>query len=482
MSVYNITSRSLCSLFAIFLCAFCFAFRHEQISSPLYSGESLVKGWLITNLSESYVHRFFDSSPFSPCGQYLALTKFTQERVHDSADLATVVVVDLVSGKRHFVATTHGWGAQVGAHVQWGGDSDHVYFNDILSGPVKSIVGVKLNWRNGQRITYAGGFYQINQMGTHAAAPDIAQIRHTQLGYGVGGHHWPSMNASTQWTSNGLFITDLSTQRRELLVSYERFAALLGITSPIPMFGFHTKWSHDGSMVLFVLRTRTKDSSHSNVHIPFIASAGRRMLRCGKKSRQQHLFAVEFAHPEHVVHVVSWDSCGITSVDGNHPDWVPMSSLVSMNLRVQHDDIHMTMMMHSHMTGGSAGSPAKSVWDIVHFDVGRMMSDLKQRKLSVFDESEPFVNYNTRRVATYATTVYQHGSGHVSFMPGSQYALTDSYGKETEELSRMCSVSSLTDCALTTGVVPLRLIDTIAKKEIWLSKVMMSMMDVMAVT
>src|SRR6266496_5820755 len=79
--------------------------------------------WIATPGQGRTLHRFFDSSPFSPSGRYLGLTRLPHEdRLPRPGDVAEVVVVDLETGESSVVAETRGWDTQVGAHVQWGAD------------------------------------------------------------------------------------------------------------------------------------------------------------------------------------------------------------------------------------------------------------------------------------------------------------------------------------------------------------------------
>src|SRR5207249_6732990 len=79
-----------------------------------------VPTWCVTPDHGPIIHRFFDTSPFSPSGRYLGLTRLPYEdRLPAPGDVAELVVVDLQTGELRVAAETHGWDTQVGAHVQW---------------------------------------------------------------------------------------------------------------------------------------------------------------------------------------------------------------------------------------------------------------------------------------------------------------------------------------------------------------------------
>lgn len=72
------------------------------------------------------IHRFFDTSPVSPSGKYIALFRFpSEERSPRPGDWGEVFVQDLESGEVLFTARSCGWEMQLGANVQWGADDGH---------------------------------------------------------------------------------------------------------------------------------------------------------------------------------------------------------------------------------------------------------------------------------------------------------------------------------------------------------------------
>ena len=78
------------------------------------------------------IHRFFNTSPFSPSGRYMALLHFPQEkRLPKPGELAEVVLIDLNSGKETIIAETKGWETQMGANINWGSEDTELYFNDV---------------------------------------------------------------------------------------------------------------------------------------------------------------------------------------------------------------------------------------------------------------------------------------------------------------------------------------------------------------
>ena len=94
--------------------------------------------WIVTSGNVSSTIRFYDTSPFSPSGKYLALLRFPRDSEGKPIlgftllPAADVVLVNLWSGRESLVAKTHGWDSQTGAHVQWGASDDDLFYNDVV--------------------------------------------------------------------------------------------------------------------------------------------------------------------------------------------------------------------------------------------------------------------------------------------------------------------------------------------------------------
>lgn len=103
------------------------------VSSTAQNTESNIKHVKITKVSTGkIIHRFFDTSPLSPSGRYLALFRFPYEDHSPKAgDAGDVVLVDMKTGKERVVAQSRGWEMQLGAQVQWGKNDKELYFNDV---------------------------------------------------------------------------------------------------------------------------------------------------------------------------------------------------------------------------------------------------------------------------------------------------------------------------------------------------------------
>jgi Tol biopolymer transport system component len=79
-----------------------------------------------------FIHRYYDSSPFSPSGRYMAVTRLPfEDRLPQPGDVAQIVVIDLETGETRTVAETRGWDVQLGAQLQWGADDRTLLYSDV---------------------------------------------------------------------------------------------------------------------------------------------------------------------------------------------------------------------------------------------------------------------------------------------------------------------------------------------------------------
>ena len=100
---------------------------HE--SFPSYQDfDPMVPVWCVTPNRQGCIHRFFDTSPISPSGRYLAVFQLLfEDRRPQPGEMGNVCVVNLETGEDRVVAETCGWEPQMGANINWG-VSDHELF------------------------------------------------------------------------------------------------------------------------------------------------------------------------------------------------------------------------------------------------------------------------------------------------------------------------------------------------------------------
>lgn len=280
------------------------------------------------------IHRFYDTSPFSPSGRYIALTRFpVEDRLPTLGELAEVILVDLEQGEERVIAETAGWDLQVGAHVQWGTSDNELYYNDLELETWRPF-GVKINPFTGQRQRLAGGIFMVSPDGRYAISHCLRRSVLVQPGYGV---RVPS-NAVPRnehfSAEDGLYVTDTATGKRRLLISIydiakqglsasDRRAFRKGV-----FYGFQAKWNLQGSRILFVLAWLPPGQSflgRVSARLPWFRWKG-----FAKPPRQKRI-VVTLKPDGSDVHVAVpasvWSRMG-----GHHPNWCPDGETILMNL------------------------------------------------------------------------------------------------------------------------------------------------------
>lgn len=509
------------------------------------SEKSTIPVWVITESNVSAVHRFFDSSPISPSGRYIALLLIHGgESIRSTEqELAQIVVYNLQLGpsSKKVIASTTAWDSQTGSHIQWGATDEALFYNirmidsmtyaegcqtrrsnkefsSTLDIKCKGLRGVAHNIFSGIARMLDCPVYHVSPDGLFAVSPDLTKIRFTQLGYGI-----PSSTAKRNINApknDGVYLTNISTGKCRLLSSLHDLAVAGGLdVKGTPTYGFHTKISSDGKIIMIVVRTLhgepkklterihgsifTGGARSKHVFAEKLLSIVTSVFGYSQKSviRTQHLF-VMLRNGSNVRLILSWggsvvrmnngansgsNSTGGSSIrglfNGNHPNWVPKSHNISMNL-VQ---VHSWKGRNVEQRGiqKSLQLPMQQLlrFQVVTISVDSIMalnsSEHSRRNCGSNDYN--LVNMETS-MNPHIDIVYPWGSGHPSFHPGGRYLLMDAYPKELKGL-RSLSNSVLPETTmnntkkqgqgtgLALGSAPLRLVDTFTGRERWLLKV-----------
>ena len=279
----------------------------------------------VTPGNTGYIHRYYDSSPFSPSGRYLAVTRLPfEDRRPQPGDIAEIAVVDLVSGELRTVAETRGWDVQLGAQLQWGEDDRTLLFNDV---EVRDWMpyGVRLDLQSGESRRLGGTIYSVSPDRRWAASPCLRRMAVTQQGYGVvvPKQHIPENRGASE--DDGIWITDLHTGDSRLLVSLAQIVEQAGAALPVAhqrgdFFGFHVKWNPQGTRLMLALRW-----------LPRSLLPWKRKRRYGAK----HVITMN-ADGSQVRVAVSAERW---AKGGHHPNWCPDGEHVLMNLNTQGDGL-----------------------------------------------------------------------------------------------------------------------------------------------
>jgi len=258
-------------------------------------------------------HRFYDTSPVSPSGKYVALTEFDYDDHEPLAgDEASVVVRLVESGDEVYRTRTAAWDTQLGAQAQWGTSDAELLFNRMRREDWTPF-GVVVDLSTGEERRLFGPIYMASPDGLRSIAPDLRKIWHVQAGYGVIVPDEFRKVTRGAASDDGLYVTDLLTGEHQLAVSFsslvelfpEEFASLNMARGSF--YGFHAKWSPDGKKIMFIVR--------------WLDQLAR------KNHSKNWLFTMnaDFTDIQIALRPERWSG-------GHHPNWCPDSDQIVMNL------------------------------------------------------------------------------------------------------------------------------------------------------
>jgi hypothetical protein len=282
---------------------------------PRYTDfDPIVPTYCVTPDLTGVIHRFFDTSPISPSGRYLALTQFPfEDRLPKPGDVATVLLVNLQTGENKVIAETRGWDTQLGAQVQWGSNDANLYFND-LDPDTWTPHSVKFDPISGQSKKLDGTVYMVSPDGKQLASPCLLRTGLAQSGYGViiPPEKIPLNHGAS--FDDGIYITSTETGKKTLLVSNAEI-----FESAVPSFskekyaegdfyGFHIKWNPQGTRLMYVFRWCPHDKTKPLLNNVITLSSDGTDIRV--------------AVPD-----------SIWCKGGHHPNWHPNGEEITMNLK-----------------------------------------------------------------------------------------------------------------------------------------------------
>ena len=280
------------------------SFRKGQYAVPLTC---------ITPDDGFYLHTFYDVCPWSPSGNFLAVTKFPyQGRKPQWGDIAEVCVIDLKGQRIKTAYQTKAWGFQLGANVQWGNSDRFLYTNDIIN---EQAVCVRIDLEQGTVKAYAGAKYDIAPDEKSVISPNLLNMNIHQYGYAVpdGPSGAPVSFTKADMEREGLWKTDLAKNEIKLLVPMQRFfeaaedkEKYAGSTGYL----FHSKFNKQNTRILQVFRAQTNNTGR-NASLFSMDTDGGNLRQCLSADK--------------------WNRVARLGGSGNHPNWHPDGDHVIMN-------------------------------------------------------------------------------------------------------------------------------------------------------
>ena len=285
-----------------------FDFRKYTLGQPLAPVEC------VTPDDGFYLQTFFDVCPWSPSGRYLAVLKLPfQDRLPTWTDKADVCMIDLKDRTIQTVYTTSAFAMQTGAQVQWGRTDRYLYFNDKSPKAGGRAVAMRLDWQADKAEELAGPIYHIAPDESGIISFDLDLINHVQDGYGcvVEPRHKLKLGAGAA-KDQGLWHTDLRTNRRKLLVSLaEIFEALpdKDLYKGLALYLFHSKYNPQGTHIMQVVRARDPQSEEGKYKHGILTT-----------------FRADGSDKKVAISPQLWKK------GGHHPNWMPNGRELLMNV------------------------------------------------------------------------------------------------------------------------------------------------------
>lgn len=337
---------------------------------PRYTGfEPSVPVWCVTPNRGMVIHRFFDTSPFSPSGRYLALTRLPREdRYPRAGDVAEVILIDLETGEERTVAETIGWDTQLGAQVQWGADDTQLFFNDVDPKRWRPF-GVRLDPLSGEKRELQGTVYMISPDGKWSASCCLSRIGVTQAGYGVilPPERVPSNRGAP--VDDGVYLTNTDTGESRLLISWkdvtERARSSFGRLGYLggSFYGFHVKWNPSGDRLMVVLR----------------------WVRGFKRLKQRKSHVITMKSDASDLHMAI--SARQWTRGGHHPNWCPDGESIIMNLNLPDVGVRFIRVRYDGSDLRVLGAPAVGSGHPTLHPSGRfILTDAYTRETPAFED------------------------------------------------------------------------------------------------
>jgi len=337
-------------------------------SFPRYMDfDPTVPVWCVTPNRAACIHRFFDTSPISPSGRYLAVFQLPfEDRQPEPGDIGHIVVIDLESGTDAVVAETRGWEPQMGANLNWGGSDHELFFNDVDTDTWQPFAW-KLDPLTGNKQRMGACVYHASPDGKWLIAANMATMRKTQPGYGVAVPPDTVGRNIGPVDNDGFWLTDTQTGESRLILSladaFARADPPIRLDNPetYELYGFHSKFNPQSDRLMLSVR------GYPVTDEPLWDAFGR------------NFSDVRFA----------WVTMKLDGSDlhcavgpeewvkrGHHATWFPDGEHISMNLNIDRDELRFVQVnadgsglrkMLKNTTG--SGHPT------VHPDKGHLLTD-----------------------------------------------------------------------------------------------------------
>jgi hypothetical protein len=250
----------------------------------------------VRQLTKGPQHHFFgyighvQNIPWNQSGRYiLALQTPVRDHLPDANEPADIVLLDTQNDyQSRVVAQSRAWNPQQGTMLYWNplAQETQFFFND-RDPQTNKVFCVLFDVATGQRVKeYRFDDSPVGNGGVAQRGGKFLAINYGRMGrlrrvtgY-AGAFDWTGETLHP--ADDGVFVVDVTTGERRLLVSFEKLAAELRSVAPAidsqALFINHTLWSRDDSRVYFYVRGGW-DRGGTQVNVPVVMNADGTNLR-----------------------------------------------------------------------------------------------------------------------------------------------------------------------------------------------------------
>lgn len=259
-----------------------------------------------------FMTTFFDVDPISPSGRFMCCTQVPFiDHIPYPGNLANVIIIDLLSHTAEVVSQTAGWGAQLGANVQWCTNDSRIVFNDVIGGKG---LGVILDLEKNLKKELSGPIFGLDPDRKYSFSANLSLINAGIPGYGIPEPFFNRQRLdSLASAEEGIWKTSLSTGETELFLSLQDIFKALPEAERLEggvQYIFNVKVSPDAQR-LFAIMFMRKAKGRAGWPTQIITS------RLDGSD-------IQLAMPDRLYRH-----------GGHHPNWIENGKYILMNLRAK---------------------------------------------------------------------------------------------------------------------------------------------------
>lgn len=236
----------------------------------------------VTAAPGNHFFGYYGINPWNAANTHLlCLEAPFNHRLPVAGEKAAIGLVEMKTGKFRKITETHAWNMQQGCMLHWNPHKadDQFYFNDNVNG---KLVSVLYDLKQGKRIGATDTISGLAHNGHHALYMNYGRISRLRKVVSYGGAK--DKNMDTPHPGNdGVFVTDLRTGKKKLIVSYKKIASDILTYAPeirnSHMWIEHAAFNPSSSRFLFLPRTWNTDGSKLETGLYTIGIDGEDMRR-----------------------------------------------------------------------------------------------------------------------------------------------------------------------------------------------------------